>query len=278
MQMDQKLKNEVIKEIKRQQRNRNILVVSLLIVGLLSIGYFVKYYHETIRTERETNKWSELKESDLNTSLSVKPVVRRNYEEDIVIPDILDEYKILYNKNKSLIGWIKIADTNIDYPVMQTVNNDYYLKHNFDQEEDKNGCIFLDKDCDVIRGNTNFIIYGHHMKSGKMFGGLSKYANQDYYEEHKTVTFDTIYEKGTYEVMYAFRSRLYNSDEIVFKYYQFIDANSEEEFNSAMEEMAEMSLIDTGVTAHYGDQLLTLSTCDYQENNGRFAVVCRKIN
>ena len=278
MQMDQKLKNEVIKEIKRQQRNRNILVVSLLIVGLLSIGYFVKYYHETIRTERETNKWSELKESDLNTSLSVKPVVRRNYEEDIVIPDILDEYKILYNKNKSLIGWIKIADTNIDYPVMQTVNNDYYLKHKFEQDEDKNGCIFLDKDCDVIRGNTNFIIYGHHMKSGKMFGGLSKYANQDYYEEHKTVTFDTIYEKGTYEVMYAFRSRLYNSDEIVFKYYQFIDANSEEEFNSAMEEMAEMSLIDTGVTAHYGDQLLTLSTCDYQENNGRFAVVCRKIN
>ena len=90
--------------------------------------------------------------------------------------------------------------------------------------------------------------------------------------------FDTIYEKGTYEVMYAFRTHIYNTDEIVFKYYQFIDANSEAEFDSAMEAMSELSLYDTGVTASYGDRLLTLSTCDYQENNGRFAVVAKKID
>ena len=195
----------------------------------------------------------------------------------MVIPEILDEYKVLYNKNKSLIGWIKIDDTKIDYPVMQTVNNEYYLKHNFEQKEDANGCIFLDSKCDVVLGNDNFIIYGHHMKSGKMFGTLVKYANEDFYKEHKYIQFDTIYEKGTYEVMYVFRSRIFSSDEITFKYYQFIDANSEAEFDSAMEEMAAMSLFDTGVKARYGDQLLTLSTCDYQETNGRFAVVAKKI-
>ena len=77
--------------------------------------------------------------------------------------------------------------------------------------------------------------------------------------------------------MYAFRSRVYTEDEITFKYYQFINANSEEEFNSYMAEMEAESFYDTGVRAFYGDQLLTLSTCDYQEQNGRFVVVAKRI-
>ena len=77
--------------------------------------------------------------------------------------------------------------------------------------------------------------------------------------------------------MYVFRSRVYNEDDIVFKYYRFIDANSEQEFDSYMQEMAGISFYDTGVTAVYGDQLLTLSTCDYQEKDGRFVVVAKRI-
>ena len=110
-----------------------------------------------------------------------------------------------------------------------------------------------------------------------MFGKLDSYQYESYYKEHPYISFDTIYEKGTYQVMYVFRSRVYKETEIVFKYYQFIDANSEQEFESNMQEMAAMSLYDTGVTAEYGDQLLTLSTCDYQETNGRFVVVAKKI-
>ena len=75
-----------------------------------------------------------------------------------------------------------------------------------------------------------------------------------------------------------FRSRVYQKDEVVFKYYQFIDANSEEEFNSYMKEMAALSFYDTGVTASYGDQLLTLSTCDYEEEDGRFVVVAKRVD
>lgn len=160
---------------------------------------------------------------------------------------------------------------------MQTSDNEYYLTHNLNQEYDKNGSIFMDKDCDVLKPSTNFILYGHHMSSGRMFGKLGLYEKKSYYEEHPYIQFDTIYEKGTYEVMYVFRSRVFKEEEIVFKYYQFIDANSEQEFDSYMNEMAEMSLYDTGVTAQFGDQLLTLSTCDYQEKNGRFVVVAKKI-
>lgn len=190
---------------------------------------------------------------------------------------MLDEYKTLYEKNKKLIGWLKIDDTNIDYPVMQTVNNEYYLDHNFNQEYDKNGSLFLDKDCDVVQRNTNLIIYGHHMKSGKMFGGLNKYSSEEYARKHSEIQFDTIYKKGTYEVMYVFRSKIYNEEDVVFKYYKFLDAASEKEFDSNMQEMEALSLYDTGVKASYGDELLTLSTCDNSETDGRFVVVAKRV-
>lgn len=160
---------------------------------------------------------------------------------------------------------------------MQTSDNEYYLEHNFNQEYDKNGSLFLDYACRVYPRSTNLIIYGHHMKSGQMFGQLQRYAKESYGEKHSLIQFDSIYEKATYQVMYVFRSQVYNDDDFVFKYYQFIDANSEEEFNSYMSEMEEMSLYDTGVTASYGDSLLTLSTCDNSQTDGRFVVVAKRI-
>ena len=160
---------------------------------------------------------------------------------------------------------------------MQTGDNEYYLDHNFNQEYDKNGSLFLDYNCNIYPRSTNLIIYGHHMKSGQMFGQLQKYAKESYGEKHSIIRFDSIYEEAEYQVMYVFRSQVYNEDEFVFKYYQFIDANSEEEFNSYMEEMAGLSLYDTGVTASYGDSLLTLSTCDNSQTDGRFVVVAKRI-
>jgi len=277
--MDSATKKAVAKEIKKQRFIRNLCISVLLVIGIGSIGYFVKYYTDARALQKENEAFAELKDEKYAEVLkNVTQVIKKEYTEEVVIPDILDEYLALYNKNKNLIGWIKIADTIIDYPVMQSTDNEYYLKHNFNGETDANGCIFMDYNCDVILGNDNWIIYGHHMKNGKMFASLQKYGNQEFYDNHKTFQFDTIYEKGTYEVVYIFRSHIYNADEVAFKYYQFIDANSEEEFDSYMEEMDKMSIIDTGVTAQYGDQLITLSTCDYQEQNGRFVVVAKKID
>ena len=219
---------------------------------------------------------AELKGSRTLSQLNIgNDVTVHRTSEDM--PEILDEYKTLFEKNKKLIGWLKIDDTIIDYPVMQTSDNKYYLEHNFNQEYDKNGSLFLDCSCSVYPRSTNLIIYGHHMKSGQMFGQLQKYAKESYYEKHKEIQFDTIYEKGTYEIMYVFRSQVYNEDDLVFKYYQFINANSGTEFQSYMEEMKKLSLYDTGVTAGYGDSLLTLSTCDNSQKDGRFVVVAKKI-
>ncbi len=275
-QMDAELEAIVQEELKKQEKRRRLMIVlcSLLAVGCL--GYFGIYSYYNYRTNSSYAQLSELKDTPI-VGDNMQPVIHYTTDGVVEPKEVLDEYKNLLNKNKKLIGWVKIDDTNIDYPVMQTTDNKYYQNHNINQEYDKNGSIFMDKDCDVLKPSTNFILYGHHMKSGQMFGNLDLYEKESYYKEHPYIQFDTIYEKGTYQIMYVFRSRVYSEEDIVFKYYQFIDALSEQEFNSNMQEMAAMSLYDTGVTAQYGDQLLTLSTCDYEENNGRFVVVAKKV-
>jgi len=192
---------------------------------------------------------------------------------------LLSQYEKLYEQNKNLIGWIKIDDTNIDYPVMKSLNGngEFYLDHDFNGNEDRNGTIFMDDACDVIKPTENYIIYGHNMKSGQMFGDLKKYKSESFFNDHQIVKFDSIYEPGIYQVMFAFQSHVYEENVIAFKYYQFIEPASEKEFNSGIEEMRAQALHDSGISAVYGDRLLLLSTCDYDEANGRFVVVCKRL-
>ncbi len=274
--MDDNMKQQVTVLLYKKEKRRKLLVVLCSLVALACFGYFGVYYFFADRTEMDYENLASLKGDTRFANMPTGVTIHYTEEEEVILP-VLEEYQTLYQKNKSLIGWIKIDGTKVDYPVMQTANNEYYLDHNYNQEYDKNGSIFLDAECDVVHRSTNLIVYGHHMKSGKMFGDLSKYSSEDFYKNHPTIQFDTIYEKGTYQIMYVFRSRIYNEDEIVFKYYQFIDAVSDKEFASNMQEMAALSLYDTGVTASYGDELLTLSTCDYSEEDGRFVVVAKKI-
>ena len=273
---DPAMQYQIMAELKRQERNRKLTIFVLSILATACMAYVGVYYYQFEKNNLDYDSLSQLKKdvdiTDPEQSYTI------TVEEQKDMPPILAKYETLYKKNKKLIGWLKIDDTNIDYPVMQTVNNEYYLDHNFNQEYDKNGSLFLDKDCNAAFPNTNMIIYGHHMKSGKMFGNLNYYSKESYYKEHPRIQFDTIYEEGVYDIMYVFRSRIYNEDEVVFKYYQFMDVNSEDEFYSAMDEMSRMSLYDTGVTADYGDKLITLSTCDSSEQDGRFVVVAKKVN
>ncbi len=275
--VDTELEAIVQEELRKRERRRKLTVVCCCVLAIGCLGYFGIYSYDNYKVSSSNEKLSELKDKPLIQKNDSATVIHYTQDGEVEAKEVLDEYKNLLNKNKKLIGWVKIDDTNIDYPVLQTSDNEYYLDHNMNQEYDRNGSIFMDKDCDVLKPSTNYILYGHHMKSGQMFGKLDLYENESYFKEHQYIQFDTIYEKGIYQVMYVFRSRVYSEQDIVFKYYQFIDALSEQEFDSNMQEMAKMSLYDTGVTAQYGDQLLTLSTCDYQEKDGRFVVVAKKV-
>ena len=193
------------------------------------------------------------------------------------LPDLLEKYKDSYSKNNDLIGWIKIDDTYIDYPVVQGNDNSFYLSHNFKGASDGNGCIFADMNCSIFPRSKNVILYGHHMKSGKMFAQIEKYDNYEFYAKHRSFRFDTILEQAEYEIAFVFRDYVHASDDTGFKYYEFVDVTSETEFNSYMKELKDKSLYDTGIIPTFDDELLTLSTCDYVRADGRFVVMARKI-
>lgn len=272
---DKEMQKEILHELKKREKRRKLTVLMCSLVAVLCFGYFGIYYFFSGRAQAQYENLVQLKGDSRLAGTLFREV--HHSEDEVIELEILEEYQTLYHKNKKLIGWLKIDDTNIDYPVMQSKDEEYYLTHNFNQEYDRNGSIFMDPACDVLKSGTNLILYGHHMRSGNMFGDLDKYESREYMEKHATIEFDTLYEKGTYKVMYVFRDRLRQDTEITFKYYQFIEANSAEEFASNMNAMAEMSFYDTGVKAAWGDQLLTLSTCDSREEDGRFVVVAKRV-
>lgn len=192
-------------------------------------------------------------------------------------PPVLEKYRALYQENGDLVGWLSIEGTDIDYPVMQREDDEYYLHHDFYGEESRYGCLYVKGQADVDTPGTNFIIYGHNMKDGSMFGDLDLYRKESFWREHPRISFDTLYEERIYEIIAVFRSRVYQPEEDVFKYYQFYQAENQEEFSWFYENIKELSLYDTGVTAAFGDTFLTLSTCAYHVEDGRFVVVAKAI-
>ena len=195
-------------------------------------------------------------------------------EEKTILPELAE----LYQQNSDLVGWISIADTNINYPVMQSVNEpNFYLKHGFDREYSSYGCPYVQEDCDVQKPSDNLVIHGHHMKNGSMFAHLDKLTDEDFWSGHRTITFNTLTDKQEYEIVAVFRTVVHKDNADSFKYYCFVDAESSDEFDGYIARCKELSIYDTGVNAEYGDKLITLSTCEYSRTNGRLVVVAKRI-
>ena len=187
-----------------------------------------------------------------------------------------EKYAAVYEQNSDFVGWITIDGTNINYPVMQTVNSpNYYLKRSFEKQYSNYGVPYVQENC-VLGVSDNAVVYGHNMNNGSMFADLCKYEREDFYREHPVVRFDTLYGLGEYEIVAAFKTVAYS--ERGFKYYHFVDAAGEDDFNAFISQCKALALYDTGVSAEYGDKLLTLSTCEYSRTNGRMVVVAKLIS
>ena len=122
------------------------------------------------------------------------------------------------------------------------------------------------------------LVYGHHMKNGTMFGTLPQYADAEYVKKYPFICYVTLYEEKKYEVVAAFYSKIYpeNTKEEVFRYYWYTDLSREEVFDQYIKKVKEKALYDTGVGTEFGDEILTLSTCSYHTDDGRFVVVARR--
>ena len=195
-----------------------------------------------------------------------------------------DRYESIRDEYPHLVGRLLFHNYNdvIDLPVMQTKDDPmYYLYRDQDGKDSNWGTPFLDYRCDVGKPTDNFVVYAHNMKDMTQFGSLKNYKTETYWKQYKTVEFETMYEERMeYEVVASFYSQIYDAETTgVFKYYKFFDAESESDYNDFVNGILGLSNYNTGIVPKYGDQLLTLSTCDYTQDveEGRFVVVCRKV-
>lgn len=190
--------------------------------------------------------------------------------------EVLREYAPVLEMNWDTVGWIKIEDTKINYPVMQTPDApNYYLKRDFYKKYSSHGSIYANELADLSAPSDNITLYGHKMRDGSMFAALLNYKSESFYREHQYITFDTLTEHHTYQIAAMFRTTAIVGEG--FEYHTFVDGNIIT-FNAFVEQCKALSVFDTGVSLSYGDKLLTLSTCDHSIDDGRFVVVAKRIS
>ena len=253
------------KHAKRSKKSNKKIRLFLIIIFICGIFYISNYFYNDSKNKKENNNiLSEIK-------IDKTEITQSKTEKMLQIEE-------LQKQNEEVIGWLEVDGTNINYPVLQGTDNDYYVTHNYKKEYSKNGSIFLDKNYDWTIPSSNLLLYGHNNKNGIMFAELLKYAQEDFYKKHTEIKFVTSTEESNYEILAVFYSRVYyKREQNVFRYYYFVNANNEQEYNEFVNNAKKASIYDTGVTAQYGEQLLTLSTCEYSQEDGRFVVVAKKI-
>lgn len=250
---------------KSNNKFKKLLLLLLVIIFIFSIGYMFYYIYNNNKNKKDsTDILNEVK-------IDSTQVTEEKSEKMLKLEELQKE-------NNEIIGWLEIEGTNINYPVLQGTDNEFYMKNNYKKEKSKDGSIFLDKSYNWDIPSSNLLLYGHNNKNGIMFQDLLKYKNEDFYKEHTKIKFTTNKEDNVYEIISVFYSRVYyKSEKNVFRYYYFVNANNEQEYNDFVNNAKKSSIYDTGVNANYGDQLLTLSTCEYSQEDGRFVVVAKKI-
>ena len=239
-------------------------------------SYIAKVINESLKTVEEAHGTKKEEEPQTSETKEEKTQTLETKEEE---PEILPEYVDLYEKNSHMVGWIRIPDTEIDYPVMQSPNsNEYYLRRNFEKKDDINGCIFMDMRNNYIDRDDNLIIYGHNMNDGQMFGSLEKYLETDYLKSHETIEFDTLYEREKYVIIAVCLAKVEYRGNDAFRYYNFFNAEDEAAFEEYRKNIEKLNVSEGEVDLQYGDKLITLSTCNNYIEDGRLFLVAKKIN
>ncbi len=246
----------------------------LVFIIVVADIFIIRYCTDMYRAKKQSSLLNNIKidENIIIQSATSSPPAPQKTERMLQLEELQKE-------NSDIVAWIEIEGTEINYPVLQTTDNDFYMNRDYKKSYSSAGSIFLDKDFSWSPKSCNFLIYGHNMKNGTMFQNLLKYKDKAFFDEHPTIRFTTNEEDSTYEIISVFQSRVYYKYETnVFRYYYFVNAETEDEYNNFVNNAKSASLYDTGKTATFGDQLITLSTCAYHTEDGRFVVVGRLKN
>lgn len=207
---------------------------------------------------------------------TAEPPLATAAEED----PLLACYRTLAKENPDMVGWIHIPDTPVDYPVMYTpLDPQYYLYRDFDRLRTLEGIPFLDSRCDADAPTDNLIIYGHNMRSQRMFGSLHRYREEEYRTAHPLISFDTLQERRIYRVYAGFVVRLESSVEAESMMCYRVQLTSDREQLAALLSYAARYalFVEQDAQPAPGDQLLTLSTCNGGGKPERFVVMAVRV-
>lgn len=265
--------------IRRKVRNFNVgyliaiifFAVLIIVPSYMLVSYFKGVMDAEAQNQQLKNQiWRDEYENQKNS------IDWTYLPPDAPIPEDFNYngFKDLYEQNRDFVGWLTVKDTVIDYPVMQTrVDEEYYIHRDFYHNYSSSGTLFMNAASDARIPTTNIIIFGHHMQAGTMFGSLQKYyKNYDAYSEHKYIQFNTIWGDGEYEVVGAYYT---TADDPI---YDCVWIHNENEFNEIANHINSNSVFTPDSTLTYGDTFITLSTCAYHTENGRFVVIAKKTN
>ena len=249
---------------------------SLICIFAIGFGIVILRNKDNITTRMQTLKLIRIQDS-----------VEKTQENNNFTKDMSGEVKLkfrpLLNINNQFVGWLRIADSGIDYPVVRGKDYRKFANQSFYGEKNKNGNLALDQHCALGLGvkdkyvklpGMNQIIYGNNEKSAFMFGRLLEYQYKDYALSHDVITLETLYEKREYKVLSAFFDETDPRDMDAFHFENYCFAKSEEEFMNFYQEIIQRSLYQTDAEGEYGDEFLTLIT---PYKNGKFAVIAVRI-
>ena len=278
-------KGDSIAEIIRKIVFMAAVVVFSVCLFLIADYYWENYKNKQLGTEIEKlyDEANDAVSADESSVSAGEQNVYKNWE-------LKEGAKLLLERNKDVVGYIKIPDTDISYPVVQRRKedgNEYYLTRNIDKEDAKAGTIFLDwrnyfdyvvDGVKVLENSQNLIVYGHDMKDGSMFGGLQRYEDaQGYYSEHPIIELSSNYETYKYKIFAYFIIDSEDESETKFDCWNTLNFEGEDDFYEFVNNAKKRALTFNDVDVRYGDQLLTLSTCNSIFDTGRLIVMARLV-
>lgn len=261
------VRGSAMKKEKRQTKKIISRIVTIVCLGVFVyaayglVDIFMDYY-------QNRKMLSNVQETFYNAATNEEDTQNDNSQSSTIRPG----FKELLKQNSDVVGWITIDGTQIDYPILQSSNNETYLTYNFNHDSSRAGSIFLDYRNDITSPGLNTVVYGHRMKDGSMFQHLTKFLDEDFFESHQTFEFDTLY--ASYEAeIFAVYNTLTDFD------YIKTDFANEKEYEQLLAAIQKESKYQTDIEVSADDSIITLSTCDYEldENEGRLVLQAKLV-
>lgn len=274
-------------------------------VFLLSAAYIGSYFWQTENAAQDYEDLEDIYLQGDQQATSQPPTgIPSTNPSTPQVPVMLPSLKPIYELNNDTVGYLRFPEgVGVSYPVMQSLyDEDFYLYHKFDKTPNGDvaiGCPFAHLECDVFKPSDNIIICGHYLKSGGMFAPLTKYQDYNFWKEHQTFTFDTLYEQHTYQIFAVFktaaRQQLNDGTPYGYPFHTKVNFDSPEAFDKYIFDVkgeafetggyVGWSCIETDIWPQYGDKLLTLYTCEYSirdpytgEGDGRLVIMAVRID